>query len=179
MISKIKNELQEKIVKIIKSNTDITGIFDYDRTQKFIKEINDHLNIIIQRMLYCLCFKIKRSNNVHYSSLCIYFYKRIDFPPSFWENGRVEWDLLSPNANEETTIKLEKFQLDNLSIFERFELINLSIFEFDYNALVDYNSLKVRCGIYKEELIMMTMSPSRIQQYLDNGFDIEELDDII
>ena len=50
---------------------------------------------------------------------------------------------------------------------------NPAIFELDYRAL------KERCNIYKEELMQIAMHPSRIQKYLDMGFSIEELDNII
>jgi len=50
---------------------------------------------------------------------------------------------------------------------------NPSIFEIDYEAL------KERCAIYKEELIQKAMHPSRIQKYLDMGISIDELDNCI
>jgi hypothetical protein len=41
----------------------------------------------------------------------------------------------------------------------------------------DYEKIKTRCNIYKEELIQKTMHPSRIQKYLfDIGISIDELD---
>jgi len=54
-------------------------------------------------------------------------------------------------------------------------LFRQSIFEL----VVDYESLKARCLIYKEELIQKAMHPSRIQKLLDMGISIEELDDCI
>jgi hypothetical protein len=50
---------------------------------------------------------------------------------------------------------------------------NPSIFGYDYEAL------KERCHIYKEELIQITMHPSRIQKYLDMGISIDDLDNCI
>ena len=50
---------------------------------------------------------------------------------------------------------------------------NPSIFELDYNVL------KKRCSIYKEELIQVALHPSRIQKYLDLGISFEELDNFI
>jgi len=44
---------------------------------------------------------------------------------------------------------------------------------------LDYEALKERCHIYKEELIQITMHPSRIQKYLDMGISIDELDNCI
>jgi len=50
---------------------------------------------------------------------------------------------------------------------------NPSIFELDYQAL------KERCAIYKEELIQVALHPSRIEKYLEQGIDLAELDDFI
>jgi hypothetical protein len=38
----------------------------------------------------------------------------------------------------------------------------------------DYEKIKTRCNIYKEQLIQKTTS--RIQNYLDMGISIDELD---
>jgi hypothetical protein len=43
----------------------------------------------------------------------------------------------------------------------------------------DYEKIKTRCNIYKEQLIQKTMHPSRIQKYLDMGINIEELDNYL
>jgi hypothetical protein len=43
----------------------------------------------------------------------------------------------------------------------------------------DYEIMKTRYAIYKEELIQKTMHPSRIQKYLDMGINIEELDNYL
>ena len=51
--------------------------------------------------------------------------------------------------------------------------INPGIFKLDYNAL------KERCGVYKEELIKKTMHPDRILKYLEQGYDIKDLENII
>jgi len=51
--------------------------------------------------------------------------------------------------------------------------LNESIFELDYNAL------KERCGLYKEELIQVALHPSRIQKYLEQGIDFADLDNYI
>jgi hypothetical protein len=40
----------------------------------------------------------------------------------------------------------------------------------------DYEKIKTRCNIYKEEIIQKTMHPSKIQKYLDMGISIDELD---
>ena len=51
--------------------------------------------------------------------------------------------------------------------------LNPSIFELEYNVL------KERCSIYKEELIQIALHPSRIQKYLDQGISFEDLDNYI
>jgi hypothetical protein len=50
---------------------------------------------------------------------------------------------------------------------------NPSIFELDYKALM------VRCSVYKEELLMKALHPSRIEKYLEMGVEMEELDNYI
>jgi len=52
---------------------------------------------------------------------------------------------------------------------------NPSIFEL----VVDYETMKENCLIYKEELMQKAMHPSRIQRYLDMGISIDELDNCI
>ena len=47
--------------------------------------------------------------------------------------------------------------------------INPNIFELDYEAL------KNRISIFKEELIAKALHPKRIEQWLENGIDIEDL----
>jgi hypothetical protein len=51
--------------------------------------------------------------------------------------------------------------------------LNPSIFE------LDYESLKERCAIFKEELIQVALKPSRIQKYLDLGYELDDLDNYI
>jgi len=46
---------------------------------------------------------------------------------------------------------------------------NPCIFELDYAAI------KRRCAIYKDELLAMTLHPSRIETYLASGFSIRDL----
>jgi hypothetical protein len=39
--------------------------------------------------------------------------------------------------------------------------------------------IKKRCSIFNEELIMKSMHPSRLQKYVNQGYDIEDLDDYL
>jgi hypothetical protein len=43
----------------------------------------------------------------------------------------------------------------------------------------DYEALKERCAIYKEELTQKAFHPSRIQKLLDMGISIDKLDNYI
>ena len=76
------------------------------------------------------------------------------------------WLALNPNAIHLLEKNLDKINWDRLSE-------NPSIFE------LDYETLKERCNIYKEELMQIAMHPSRIQKLLDMGISIDELDDYI
>jgi len=44
---------------------------------------------------------------------------------------------------------------------------------------LDYDALKDRCSIYKEELIQIALHPSKIQKLLDLGIEIGDFDDYI
>ena len=85
---------------------------------------------------------------------------------------KINWFDLSKNPN---AIHILEKNLDNLDDHYcwRYLSLNPSIFELDYEALKD------RCLIYKEELIQKAMHPSRIQKYLDSGISIDELDNCI
>ena len=81
---------------------------------------------------------------------------------------KIDWDRLSENANEIELLEKnpDKIFYDDLSF-------NSSIFELDYNAL------KERCAIYKEELIRIALHPKRIIKYLEQRFDLDDLENII
>ena len=70
---------------------------------------------------------------------------------------------LNPNAIYLLEQNPDKIYLSNLSS-------NPSIFELDYVFL------KNRCNLYLEELIKKTCHPSRIIKLLDQGIEIEDLD---
>lgn len=44
---------------------------------------------------------------------------------------------------------------------------------------LEYNKMRKRCSIYKEEFIQKALHPSRIQKILDLDLEIEDLDDYI
>jgi len=81
---------------------------------------------------------------------------------------KIDWELLSTNPNAIHLLEKnpDKIEWDLLSG-------NPSIFELDYNGLKEY------CSIYKDELLMKALHPSRIEKYLDMGISMEELDNYI
>jgi len=81
---------------------------------------------------------------------------------------RINWENLSSNPNAIDILEKNKEKID----WKQFSK-NPSIFELDYNAL------KERCNIYKEELMQKVMHPSRIQKYLNLGYDVDEIDNYI
>jgi len=85
---------------------------------------------------------------------------------------KINWDGLScnPNAIHLLEKNQDKINLVGLSL-------NPSIFEREYQY--EYEAMKKRCLIYKEELIQKTMHPSRIQKYLVMGISIDELDNYL
>ena len=84
------------------------------------------------------------------------------------QTDKINWDNLSFNPNAISILKKNQDRIHWKELSE-----NPSIFELNY----DY--LKERCNLYKEELIKKALHPSRIQKYLDMGFSIDELDNII
>jgi len=107
---------------------------------------------------------------------------------------KINWNNLSlnPNAINLLEANLDKINWDNLSLNPNaIHLLeknqdkinwnklsgNPSIFEPEYQY--EYEALKERCDIYKEELMQIAMHPSRIQKYLDMGISIDELDNCI
>ena len=80
--------------------------------------------------------------------------------------NKINWICLSENSN---AIHLLENNLDKTNLY--WLCGNPSIFE------IDYNLLRERCSIYKEEFIQVAMHPSRIERYLNQGISIEELYD--
>jgi hypothetical protein len=78
---------------------------------------------------------------------------------------KVNWKTFSEN---EAAIDILLKNLDKVC-YNRLSK-NPAIFEYDYQGL------KERCDIYREELMKKTMHPSRIQKLLEQGIEIEELE---
>jgi len=85
---------------------------------------------------------------------------------------KIDWSILSSNPN---AIPLLEKNIDKINWVELSS--NPNIFEIEYKY--EYFIFKLRCLIYKEELIQIAMHPSRIQKLLDMGISIHELDHCI
>jgi hypothetical protein len=78
---------------------------------------------------------------------------------------KVNWKTFSENP---TAIEILLKNMDKVC-YKRLSR-NPAIFEYDYQGL------KERCDIYREELIKKTMHPSRIKQIVDAVIEIEKLE---
>ncbi len=87
---------------------------------------------------------------------------------------KINWFNLSNNKNGGEIFEEypEKIQCYSFLDYDNFS-INSPIFEYDYDAI------KKRCFIIKEELMQVALHPSRIKKYLEYGISIEELDNYI
>ena len=86
---------------------------------------------------------------------------------------KINWYTLSRNPNafhilEKYPEKIHWDEIDWNSIFINHPL-----------CCIDYHAIRDRCYIYKEELIEIALHPSRIEQYLEQGISIGELDNYI
>lgn len=88
---------------------------------------------------------------------------------------RISWEHFAKNPNaiqiyEDYPEKMRDY-LYHMN-YENFS-VTAPIFELDYDAI------KTRCSIYKEELIAIALHPSRIEAYLKQGISIQDLDNYI
>ena len=81
---------------------------------------------------------------------------------------KINWYWISRNPNAIDILKENQHKIYWYSMSH-----NPSIF------ILDYDALKERCAIYKEELIQKALHPSRIQKILDLGLELEDLDNYI
>ena len=88
---------------------------------------------------------------------------------------RISWEHLMKNPN--ATQIYEDYPEKMWDYFYHMNYENLSftmpIFEIDYDAI------GARCAIYKEELIAVTLHPSRIEKYFQQGIQAGQLDNYI
>jgi hypothetical protein len=78
---------------------------------------------------------------------------------------KINWITISTNPNAMHIIE----QNFNEEVDCLFLLQNPSIFE------IDYNYIKERMDIIREELMMKVLDPKRLQYYLNLGYSIEDI----
>lgn len=84
---------------------------------------------------------------------------------------KINWDGLSQNKNalhilEQNLDKKDKFNWNCMGLCEH-------VYE------IDYKYLEERCNVYKEELIQKSMSPKKLQRYIDEGYNVAEIFEFI
>ena len=89
--------------------------------------------------------------------------------------NRINWEHLVKNPNavqiyEDYPEKMWDYLCH--TDYENFS-VTTPIFE------LDYDTIEKRCNIYKEELMQVALHPSRIEQYLQQGISIYDLDKYI
>ena len=86
---------------------------------------------------------------------------------------KVNWHSLSRNPNAPHI--LEKYR-DKIV----WKNINLDVLAMNHPFCeIDYDAIRERCSLYKEELMQVALHPSRIKKYLDQGIQIGEIDNYI
>jgi hypothetical protein len=82
--------------------------------------------------------------------------------------NKVDWYMMcqNPEAIHILEKNQDKINWDSLSY-------NSEIFDYSYEYL------EKRCNIYKEELIEKSMPPKKLQRYIDNGYNIEDIFEFI
>jgi len=86
----------------------------------------------------------------------------------FIDLPKIRWDGLSKNPN---AIHLLEANIDKIEWY--WISGNPSIFEYDYKTM------KEKCSIYKEELKQKAFHPTRIFKYVDEGYDVETINDFL
>ena len=116
---------------------------------------------------------------------------------SNYQRSYVCWDNLSENPAAISLLKknIDKISWGNLiknpnaiQIYEDYpEKMRDHLCYIDYENLsvtnpifeIDYDAIRNRCAIYKEELMQVALHPSRIEYYLSQGISADELDNYI
>lgn len=86
---------------------------------------------------------------------------------------KINWHALSRNPNAFHILEKYPEKIDWKNIDFDALSINHPIFE------LDYDSIRYRCSVYKEELFEIALHPSRIEKYIEQGITIGELDKYI
>jgi len=106
------------------------------------------------------------------------------------------WFNLSANSNaiailEENKEKIDWYNLcNNVSgylILEKYpeKIMTYSFFDYDYLSVsvpifeLDYDVINKRCSIYKDELLAVALQPWRIEEYINQGIMLGNLDNYI
>ena len=76
---------------------------------------------------------------------------------------KVDWNILSSNEN---AIHILENNLDKVDWYELSRNINI----FDY----DYDKMKEKTSVFKEELIAKVFHPTRFIRYLELGYDMND-----
>jgi hypothetical protein len=116
---------------------------------------------------------------------------------SDFKRGYVCWENLSENPNaipllEENIEKISWHHLmkniNAIKIYEKYpEKMWDYLYYIDYEKMsidmpifeLDYETIKKRCNIYKEELMQIALHPSRIERYIQMGISVDEIDKYI
>lgn len=78
------------------------------------------------------------------------------------------WKMLAQNPNSEMVRSIMEKHPDKIKWAYLSE--HPCIFTFDYEAM------RKRCAVFSEDLVKVTMHPSKIQRLLDMGYEIEDLE---
>jgi hypothetical protein len=88
---------------------------------------------------------------------------------------KIRWEHLIKNPNAIQIYEDYPEKMGGHLSYIDFETISVDspIFEIDYDAI------RNRCSVYKEELMQVALHPSRIEYYLSQGISADELDNYI
>jgi hypothetical protein len=116
---------------------------------------------------------------------------------SLYQRSYVCWERLSENPAAISFLKknIDKIRWEHLiknpnaiQIYEDYpEKMggHLSYIDFENISVdspifeIDYDAIRNRCSVYKEELMQVALHPSRIEYYLSQGISADELDNYI
>ena len=88
--------------------------------------------------------------------------------------NKINWSSLSNNPNGIYIFEKYTEKIENYSFIDYENLnVNNPIFQ------IDYDIIRLRCSIYKEELMAVALQPSRIESYLSLGINSNDLNNYI
>jgi len=80
--------------------------------------------------------------------------------------GKINWSILSSNPNAIQLLEKNQDKIDWYNF-----LANPTIFEETY----EYDVIKEKMDIFKEELICKALHPTNIKKWIESGIDIDDL----